>query len=47
MPTAVIDGITTRYEVVGYWDVTVAVQTGESAAPRLLEFLDKETAGAR
>lgn len=30
-----------------YWDVPVAAQTEESAAPRLLEFLDKASAAAR
>ena len=30
-----------------YWDVPVAEQTEESAAPRLLEFLDKANAAAR
>jgi len=30
-----------------YWDVPPAGQTEETAAPRLLEFLDKATAAAR
>jgi pimeloyl-ACP methyl ester carboxylesterase len=30
-----------------YWDVPVEAQTEESAAPRLLEFLDKASAAAR
>jgi len=46
MPTAFIDGITTRYEVLGSGPPLLMCQTEETAPARVLEFLDKARAAA-